>query len=66
MFLTPWIVFVGILGFQSLSKHYERHCKVTLKNKEKLQKMWGALRHVYGTYLHIMDKKVIAAEALIF
>ena len=27
MFLTPWIVFVGILGFQSLSKHYERPCR---------------------------------------
>ena len=26
MFLIPWIVFVGILGFQSLSKHYERRC----------------------------------------
>ena len=26
MFLTPRIVFVGMLGFQSLSKHYERHC----------------------------------------
>ena len=25
-FLTPWIVFVGILGFQSLSRHYERPC----------------------------------------
>ena len=25
-FLTPWIVFVGILGFQSRSKHYEKPC----------------------------------------
>ena len=28
-FLTPWIVFVGILGFQSLSRHYERPCMYT-------------------------------------
>ena len=26
-FLTPWIVFVGILGFQSLTKHYGGPCK---------------------------------------
>ena len=25
-FLTLWIVFVGILGFQSLTNHYERPC----------------------------------------
>ena len=25
-FLTPWIVFVGILGYQSLTNHYERPC----------------------------------------
>ena len=25
-FLTIWIVFVGILGFQSLTNHYERPC----------------------------------------
>ena len=25
-FLTPWIVFVGNLGFQSLSRHYKRPC----------------------------------------
>ena len=25
-FLTPWIVLVGILGFQSRSKHYEKPC----------------------------------------
>ena len=24
--VTPWIVFVGILGFQSLTKHYEVPC----------------------------------------
>ena len=26
-FLTPWIVFVGILGFQSWSRHYEKPCR---------------------------------------
>ena len=28
MFLTLWIVFVGILGFKSLTNHYERPCKI--------------------------------------
>ena len=27
-FLTPWIVFVGILGFQSLSNHYGGPCNM--------------------------------------
>ena len=31
-FLTPWIVFVGILGFQSLSRHYKRPCRILKSN----------------------------------
>ena len=27
-FLIPWIVFVGILGFKSLTNHYERPCMI--------------------------------------
>ena len=35
MFLTPWIVFVGILGFQSLSRHDKGPCMFIIHPPKK-------------------------------